>query len=117
MTWELARAVDTLNLPPAPGLSSRAVAAVLRYMSRVCSDVGEFRWGMSAAKVSRETTYSVATVRRAQAYLVTHGLLERVRTGGGRASTHWKVAVSKLRPSVSEDPSAVRAQPDRHEHG
>ncbi len=118
MTAALASAVDALGLPASPGVSHRAVRSVLRYMARIAFEAGEFRWGLGTTKVSERTDYSPATVKRARAFLVAHGLVERVQAGGGRSSTHWRICVERLRPaSRSGSPAGVSGQPDRPEPG
>src|SRR5512144_2144582 len=97
MTATLASSVDTLDLPHAEGVSTRAVRAVLRMMAKIANDAGQFRYGIRGSKLATLTEYSLSVVRRAQRYLVEHGFLERVAVGGGRASTRWRIVVHKLR--------------------
>ena len=54
------------------------------------------RYGLRASKLATLCEYSVATIHRAERYLVEHGYIERVRVGGGRSSTRWRVLVEKL---------------------
>jgi hypothetical protein len=100
MTAALASCVDTLDLPAEPGISPRAVRAVLRMMAKIASDTGQFRYGLRGSKLASLTEYSLSVVRRAQRYLVEHGFVERVQVGGGRASTRWRILIHKLRPDV-----------------
>ncbi|MGE5761938.1 MAG: hypothetical protein ACM37V_16425, partial [Gemmatimonadota bacterium] len=98
MTAALAAHVDRLDLPAEPGVSPRAVRAMLRIMARIANDAGEFRYGLRGSKLAALTDYSLSVIRRAQRYLVQHGYLERVKIGGGRASTRWHIPIHKLRP-------------------
>ncbi len=102
MTAALALHVDRLELPVEPGVSPRAVRAVLRMMTKIANDAGEFRYGLRGSKLAALTDYSLSVIRRAQRYLVDHGYLERLEIGGGRASTRWRVLVDKLRPPVPQ---------------
>src|SRR5512144_401252 len=97
MTATLASSVDTLDLPHAEGVSTRAVRAVLRMMAKIANEAGQFRYGIRGSKLATLTEYSLSVIRRAQRYLVEHGFLERVTVGGGRASTRWRIVVHKLR--------------------
>jgi hypothetical protein len=101
MTAALASYVDDLDLPAEPGVSTRAVRAVLRMMAKIASDAGQFRYGLRGSKLALLTEYSLSVVRRAQRYLVEHGFLERVQVGGGRASTRWRICVHKLKPDAA----------------
>lgn len=96
MTVALAKNVDRLDLPSEPGVSPRAVRVVFRMMAKIANDAGEFRYGLRGSKLAILTDYSLSVVRRAQRYLVEHGYLERVEVGGGRASTRWRIIVSKI---------------------
>jgi hypothetical protein len=100
MTAALASYVDTLELPAEPGVSARAVRAVLRMMARIADSAGQFRYGLRGSKLATLTEYSLSVVRRAQRYLVEHGFVERVQVGGGRASTRWRILIHRLRPNV-----------------
>src|SRR5512144_75305 len=122
MTVALMTLVNNVELSPTPGISVRACRAVLRCMARLATDDGEFRYGMRQSKVATLAEYSAATIKRAQRWLVEHGFLERVTTGGGRRSTRWRIRVDKLRPTpppasperASSQPSVSR-QPARDE--
>jgi hypothetical protein len=98
MTAALASYVADLDLPGEPGVSTRAVRAVLRMMAKIADNAGQFRYGLRGSKLASLTEYSLSVVRRAQRYLVEHGFLERVQVGGGRASTRWRILIHKLRP-------------------
>lgn len=100
MTAALASCVDTVDLPAEPGVSTRAVRAVLRMMAKIANDTGQFRYGLRGSKLAVLTEYSLSVVRRAQRYLVEHGIIERVQVGGGRASTRWRILIHKLRSDV-----------------
>src|SRR5512135_2075406 len=116
VTAALAAHVDRLDLPAEPGVSPRAVRAMLRIMARIANDAGEFRYGLRGSKLAALTDYSLSVIRRAQRYLVEHGYLERVKSGGGRASTRWRIPIHKLRPDHEQRPSSDAApthQPDR----
>src|SRR5512135_996161 len=116
MTAALASYVDDLALPAEPGVSPRAVRAVLRVMARIANEAGEFRYGLRGSKLATLTDYSLSVIRRAQRYLVDHGYLERVKIGGGRASTRWRIPIHKLRPDHEQRPSSHTApthQPNR----
>src|SRR5512135_3866938 len=91
MTATLASYVDTVDLPAEPGVSTRAVRAVLRMMAKIANDAGQFRYGLRGSKLALLTEYSLSVIRRAQRYLVDPGYLEPVKVGGGRASTRWRI--------------------------
>jgi hypothetical protein len=118
VTAALASHVDRLDLPAEPGVSQRAVRSVLKMMAKIANDGGEFRYGLRGSKLANLTDYSLSVVRRAQHYLVDLGYLERVKVGGGRASTKWRIAVDKIasnlgsRHTSSDTPAQ---QPDRHD--
>ncbi len=118
MTAVLARAVDQLDLPAAPGITTRAVRTVLRRMASLARDDGTMRYGLRGSRLAELTDYSLSVVRRAQRYLVDHGLVERVKVGGGRYSTHWRIAVDKLRPGhTSRPPETQQPAAPRHSPG
>jgi hypothetical protein len=100
MTAALASYVDSVDLPVEPGVSTRAVRAVLRMMAKIANDAGQFRYGLRGSKLASLTEYSLSVIRRAQRYLVEHGLIERVQVGGGRASTRWRILIHKLVPNA-----------------
>jgi hypothetical protein len=101
VTAALARYVDDLELTPEPGISTRAARSVLRRMAKIAQDSGEFRYGLGGSKLARLCDYSLSVIRRAQRYLIQHGYLERVRVGGGRASTRWRIVLDKLTPLLA----------------
>jgi hypothetical protein len=103
--------VNNVELSPTPGISVRACRAVLRCMARLAGDDGEFRYGMRQSKVAVLAEYSAATIKRAQRFLVGHGFLERVATGGGRRSTRWRIRVDRLRPTPPTEPPRSSSQP------
>ena len=111
MTLALVTLVDDVDLSPTPGLSVRAVRAVLRSMARLAGDDGQFRYGMRQAKVAALAEYSAATIKRAQRFWVERGLLERVAVGGGRCSTRWRICVDRLRPAPVPAPAAPPPPP------
>src|SRR5512135_1633759 len=116
MTAALASSVDTLDLPETDGVSTRAVRAILRMMAKIANEAGEFRYGLRGSKLAAVTDYSLSVIRRAQRYLVEHGYLERVKVGGGRASTRWRIPIHKLRPDHGSGHSSHTApthQPHR----
>jgi hypothetical protein len=80
-------------------------------MARLATDDGEFRYGMRQSKVAALAEYSAATIKRAQRFLVEHGFLERVATGGGRRSTHWRIRVDRLGPTPPPEPPRTSSQP------
>ena len=97
MTAALVSAVNHLDtLPDEPGISPRAARMVLRVYAKIAQHDGSFRYGLRGSKVAALADYSLATVRRVQRYLVTHGFLEKVKVGGGRASTRWRIVLEKL---------------------
>ncbi len=114
VTAALASCVDRLELPAEPGISPRAVRTVLRMMSKIANDAGEFRYGLRGSKLAALTDYSLSVIRRAQRYLVDHGFLERVEVGGGRTSTRWRILVAKLHPAPASrhsSPAPTAQQP------
>lgn len=96
MTAALAHHVDRLDFLATPGVSPRAIRAILKMMSKIANDAGEFRYGLRGSKLASLTDYSLSVVRRAQKHLVDQGYIERLEVGGGRASTKWKIVVDKL---------------------
>jgi hypothetical protein len=68
MTAALASYVDDLALPAEPGVSTRAVRAVLRMMAKISNGAGEFRYGLCGSKLAALTDYSLSVIRRAQRY-------------------------------------------------
>src|SRR5512139_2605056 len=111
MTVALMSLVNNVELSPTPGISVRACRAVLRCMARLAGDDGEFRYGMRQSKVATLAEYSAATIKRAQRFLVEHGFLERITTGGGRRSTRWRIRVDRLRPTPPPEPPRASSQP------
>jgi len=103
----LASLADVAPLPQCSGVSTRALRSALRMMCRIAQNDGTMRYGLRASKLAKLCEYSVATIHRAERYLVEHGYIERVRVGGGRSSTRWRVIVDKLReaaPAPAEEP-------------
>src|SRR5512142_85401 len=97
MTAALVSAVNHLDtLPDEPGISPRAARMVLRVYAKIAQHDGSFRYGLRGSKIAALADYSLATIRRVQRYLVTHGFLEKVTVGGGRASTRWRIVLEKL---------------------
>ena len=86
----------TVDMPAEPGLSPRAVRTVFRVYCRLADASGNFKYGIRGSKLAELAEYSLATVRRAQRYLVERGFLERVQVGGGRASTRWRIILARL---------------------
>src|SRR5512135_3017261 len=118
MTAALASSVDTLDLPDADGVSTRAVRAVLRIMAKIANDAGQFRYGLRGSKLATLTEYGLSVVRRAQRYLVEHGFVERVQVGGGRASTRWRILLHRLVPDAGAGHSSSASEtqlPDRQD--
>ena len=106
--------VHHVELPPEPGLSPRALRSILGVYCRIAQSDGSFRYGLRGSKVAALADYSLATVRRAQRYLVAHGFLERVQQGGGRASTRWRVVLDRLgvRHASSDELTPQTSSPD-----
>ena len=105
----LASLADTAELPRCPGVSTRALRSALRMMCRIAQNDGTMRYGLRASKLATLCEYSVATIHRAERYLVEHGFVERVRVGGGRSSTRWRVVVDKLTQFASKPPAVQNA--------
>src|SRR5512135_3608993 len=114
MSAALLTAVNDLDLPPEPGISPRAARAVLRVYAKIAQTDGSFRYGLRGSKIAALADYSLATIRRVQRYLVTHGFLEKIQIGGGRASTRWRIILDKLGIRHTSRP-AVTPQPDHHD--
>jgi len=108
----LASLADAAPLPRCPGVSSRAMRSALRMMCRIAQNDGTMRYGFRASKLASLCEYSVATIQRARRYLVELGYIERVRVGGGRVSTHWRVVVDKLGPADARPPEPAES-PER----
>jgi hypothetical protein len=102
----LATLADAAELPQCPGVSTRAMRAALRMMCRLAQSDGTMRYGLRASKLAKLCEYSVATIHRAERHLVEHGYVERVRVGGGRSSTRWRVLVDKLAQFAPKQPDA-----------
>jgi hypothetical protein len=96
----LATLADATPLPRCPNVSTRAMRAALRMMCRIAQNDGTMRYGLRASKLATLCEYSIATIHRAERYLVEHGFVERVQVGGGRSSTRWRVVVDKLAPNA-----------------
>ena len=107
----LATLADAAPLPRCPGVSTRALRSALRMMCRIAQNDGTMRYGLRASKLAILCEYSMATIHRAERVLVEHGYIERVRLGGGRVSTHWRIVVDKLAPPAEHlpEPSKQRA--------
>jgi len=105
----LASLADAAPLPRCPGVSSRAMRSALRMMCRIAQNDGTMRYGLRASKLAQLCEYSVATIHRAERYLIEHGYIERVRQGGGRLSTRWRIVVGKLAPADAQPPEHVNA--------
>ena len=105
----LASLADAAPLPRCPGVSTRAMRSALRMMCRIAQNDGTMRYGLRASKLAQLCEYSVATIHRAERYLIEHGYIERVRKGGGRLSTHWRIVVDKLAPADSQAARTVPA--------
>ena len=73
-------------------------------MCKIAQNDGTMRYGLRASKLAALCEYSVATIHRAERHLVEHGYIERVRKGGGRLSTRWRIVVDKLAPPGSKAP-------------
>jgi hypothetical protein len=100
----LASLADAAPLPECPGVSTRALRSALRMMCRIAQNDGSMRYGLRASKLAQLCEYSVATIHRAERYLIEHGYIERVRKGGGRLSTRWRIVVDKLAPPDAKLP-------------
>jgi hypothetical protein len=100
----LASLADAAPLPRCPGVSNRAMRSALRMMCRIAQNDGTMRYGLRASKLAQLCEYSVATIHRAERYLIEHGYIERVRQGGGRLSTRWRIVVDKLAPPGTKPP-------------
>ncbi len=107
----LASLADAAPLPRCPGVSTRAMRSALRMMCRIAQNDGTMRYGLRASKLAQLCEYSVATIHRAERHLIEHGYIQRVRKGGGRLSTRWKIVVDKLAPPDSKPP---KPQPPEH---
>lgn len=114
MTAALASAANTVDLPAERGVSPRAARAVLRAYARIAQGDGTFKYGLRGSKVATLTDYSLSSVRRVQRYLLKHGFIERVKVGGGRAATVWRVVLERLGIRHGSDP-AVTPQPSRRD--
>jgi hypothetical protein len=111
----LASLADTAALPRCPGVSTRALRSALRMMCRIAQSDGTMRYGLRASKLAVLCEYSVATIHRAERYLIEHGYIERVRIGGGRLSTHWRIVVERLAPPDSTLPAQPQSPPSERE--
>ena len=92
----LRTAAEAAPLPPVSGCSERALRVVLCRIAQLAQQDGSLRYGLRVSKLSTLVLYSPATVKRAQAGLVDAGFLERVRVGGGRVSTRWRLRLEAL---------------------
>jgi hypothetical protein len=111
MSVYLATLADTAPLPRCSGVSTRAMRAALRMMCRIAQNDGTMRYGLRASKLATLCEYSSSTIHRAERYLVEHGYVERVRVGGGRTSTHWRVVLDKLTPFAATSPDTPPSSP------
>lgn len=112
VTAYLATLADATPLPRCPNVSTRAMRAALRMMCRIAQSDGSMRYGLRASKLASLCEYSVATIHRAERYLVEHGYVERTQVGGGRAATRWRVVVEKLAHfATPSNPSSATSQP------
>lgn len=111
MSVYLASLAESAALPSCPGVSTRAMRSALRMMCKIAQNDGTMRYGLRASKLAQLCEYSVATIHRAERYLIEHGYIERVRQGGGRLSTRWRIVVDKLAPSGSKPPETVSPEP------
>jgi hypothetical protein len=108
----LASLADAAPPPRCPGVSSCAMRSALQMMCRIAQNDGTIRYGLRASKLAELCEYGVATtIHRAECYLIEHGYIERVRKGGGRLSTRWRIVVDKLAPADAKPPEP--AQPER----
>ena len=105
----LASLADAAPLPRCDGVSTRAVRASLRMMCRIAQNDGTMRYGLRASKLAILCEYSVATIQRARRRLIELGYIERVRIGGGRVSTQWRIVVNKFAPADAESPEPAEA--------
>lgn len=96
MSAKLAKLAEQVPLSPEPGVSARTCRAVLRTFARYADTNGEVPDGVTVSMLADLCETSQSTVKRAQRYLIQHGLLERAEVGGGRASTRWRVLVERL---------------------
>lgn len=105
----LASLADAAPPPRCPGVSSRAMRSALRMMCRIAQNDGTIRYGLRASKLAELCEYSVATtIHQAECYLVEHGCIERVRKGGERLSTRWRIVVDKLAPTDAKPPEPAQ---------
>ena len=105
----LASLADAAPPPRCPGVSSRAMRSALRMMCRIAQNDGTIPYGLRASKLAELCEYSVATtIHRAECYLIEHGYIERVRKGGGRLSTRWRIVVDKLAPADAKPPEPAQ---------
>jgi hypothetical protein len=107
VTAYLATLADATPLPHCPNVSTRAMRTALRMMCRIAQNDGTMRYGLRASKLATLCEYSVATIHRAERYLVEHGYVERIQVGGGRAATRWRVVVEKLANFATTPPNAA----------
>jgi hypothetical protein len=108
----LASLADAAPLPRCPGVSKRALRSALRMMCRIAQNDGSMRYGLRASKLAELCDYSVATIHRAERLLIERGYIERVRKGGGRISTRWRIVIDKLTPA-SKDLAVPPGPPQR----
>jgi hypothetical protein len=111
MSAALRTAAETAALPTVPGCSDRVLRVVLCRIAQLAQQDGCLRYGLRVSKLATLVLYSPATVKRAQAALVAAGFLERVRVGGGRASTLWRLRVEALGIRTAETSRPVDNRP------
>lgn len=119
MTARHARAARQLDVPPVPGLSARTVRNVLAAMAGRARGDGTLRYGLSGTTLAELTDHAPATVHRARSWLVEHGYVERVKLGGGRSATLWRVCIERLpleQPATPKRPARARAGLDSDQH-
>lgn len=112
MSATLLAVASQIELPAEQGLSSRAARAVLKVYCRLADSSGGFRFGIRGSKVAQLADYSLATVRRAQRYLVENGFLVKVQIGGGRKSTRWRLVLERLGLGHTSDQAVTPHQPE-----
>ena len=72
-------------------------------MCRIAQNDGTMRYGLRATS-SRAMRIQRGHHPPGRRRLVEHGYIERVRIGGGRLSTHWRIVVDKLAPADAKPP-------------
>jgi hypothetical protein len=97
MTFALANRIDEIELPTVAGVSPHAMQVVFIAMARWASDdtTGHLD-GQAGTATARTARLSVSTTRRAQRALVDLGIAVKVKIGGGRLATTWRINVERL---------------------